>query len=148
MTYPRVSGVTSQRGANMGILRVDHPDVLDFITVKQDLSRVTNFNISVAVTDAFMRAVDADEEYNLVSPRTGEAQIASRDGLKHPQTGEVLVQPGQPLRLKARMVFDLIVQCAWNTGEPGLFFIDEANRYNPVPALGEYDSTNPLNLAA
>lgn len=132
----------------MGILRVDHPDILEFITIKQDLTKVQNFNVSVAVTDAFMRAVDADEEYNLANPRTGDVQIASREGLKHPQTGEMLVEPGQPMRLRARMVFDMIVQCAWNTGEPGLFFIDRANQYNPVPALGKYESTNPLNLAA
>lgn len=132
----------------MGILRVDHPDILEFITIKQDLTKVTNFNVSVAVTDVFMRAVDADDQYDLLNPRTGEVQIASREGLKHPQTGEMLVEPGQPMRLRARMVFDLIVQCAWNTGEPGLFFIDRANQYNPVPALGSYESTNPLNLAA
>jgi ribonucleoside-diphosphate reductase alpha chain len=132
----------------MGILRCDHPDVLHFITSKTDTSRITNFNISVAITDTFMRAVETDDYYDLVSPRTGEAQIASREGLRHPDTGEELVAPGEPLRLKARMVFDLIVRCAHATGEPGLFFIDRANEYNPVPHLGEYEATNPLNLAA
>src|SRR5262245_20105328 len=127
----------------MGILRVDHPDILEFITVKQDLSKVTNFNISVAITDTFMRAVQEDEYYDLINPRTGEQQIASRDGLKNPLTGELLVEAGQPARLRARYVFDLIVQCAHATGEPGLFFIDQANRYNPVPALGSYEATNP-----
>ncbi|HNP86143.1 MAG TPA: vitamin B12-dependent ribonucleotide reductase [Kouleothrix sp.] len=133
----------TRRGANMGILRVDHPDILEFITVKQDLSKVTNFNISVAITDTFMQAVADDTTYDLTNPRTGEVYIASRDGVKHPLTGEVLVEKGQPCRLRARFVFDLIVQCAHATGEPGLFFIDQANKYNPVPALGSYESTNP-----
>ncbi|HET9221584.1 MAG TPA: adenosylcobalamin-dependent ribonucleoside-diphosphate reductase, partial [Roseiflexaceae bacterium] len=133
----------TRRGANMGILRVDHPDVLEFITVKQDLTKVTNFNISVAITDAFMQAVADDTTYDLLNPRTGELQIASRDGVKNPQTGEVLVEPGQPARLSARYVFDLIVRCAHATGEPGLFFIDRANQYNPVPQLGDYEATNP-----
>jgi len=133
----------TRRGANMGILRCDHPDILEFITCKLDTTKITNFNISVAITDAFMRAVERDEQYDLINPRTGTVQIASRDGLKHPLTGEMLVLPGQPMRLRARMVFDLIVQCAHATGEPGLFFIDRANEYNPVPALGEYEATNP-----
>jgi ribonucleoside-diphosphate reductase alpha chain len=132
----------------MGILRVDHPDILDFIHVKQDLSKVTNFNISVAITDAFMQAVKENAEYELLNPRTGAVQVAGREGLKHPLTGETLVAKGQAMRLNARMVFDFIVQCAHATGEPGLFFIDRANEYNPVPALGEYEATNPLNLAA
>ncbi len=133
----------TRRGANMGILRCDHPDILEFITCKLDTTKITNFNISVAVTDAFMRAVERDEQYDLINPRTGTVQIASRDGLKHPLTGEMLVLPGQPMRLRARMVFDLIVQCAHATGEPGLFFIDRANEYNPVPHLGAYEATNP-----
>lgn len=127
----------------MGILRVDHPDILEFITVKQDLSKVTNFNISVAITDAFMEAVRDDTTYDLISPRSGQVFTTGRDGLKHPVTGEMLVEPGQPCRLSARAVFDLIVQCAHTTGEPGLFFIDRANYYNPVPALGSYEATNP-----
>jgi ribonucleoside-diphosphate reductase alpha chain len=138
----------TRRGANMGILRVDHPDILEFITVKQDLSKITNFNISVAITDTFMQAVRADTAYDLLNPRTGEVHIAQREGLKHPQTGELLVPQGQVCRLSARMVFDLIIQCAHATGEPGLFFIDRANQYNPVPQLGSYEATNPLNLAA
>ncbi|MEI7769151.1 MAG: ribonucleotide reductase N-terminal alpha domain-containing protein [Chloroflexales bacterium] len=138
----------SRRGANMGILRCDHPDILQFISVKQDLSKVQNFNISVAITDAFMKAVEADAEYNLINPRSGAVQIATREPLKHPVTGEVLVEAGQPMRLRARVVFDLIVECAHATGEPGLFFVDRTNEANPVPALGEYEATNPLNLAA
>src|SRR6266498_3019868 len=127
----------------MGILRVDHPDILEFITCKTDLSKITNFNISVAITDVFMDAVANDTTYDLISPRTGEPYVANREGLKNPLTGEVLVEKGQVCRLRARYVFDLIVQCAHATGEPGLFFIDQANRYNPVPALGSYEATNP-----
>lgn len=148
MTWSRANGVTSQRGANMGILRCDHPDVLEFITCKSDTTKITNFNISVAITDTFMEALKNDVEYDLISPRSGQVQIVTHEGFKHPITGEVLVQAGQPLRLRARMVFDLIVECAHRTGEPGLFFIDRANEYNPVPALGEYEATNPLTLAA
>jgi len=135
----------TRRGANMGILRCDHPDILEFITCKRDTTKITNFNISVATTDAFMRAVERDETYELINPRTRAVQMASRDGLKHPLTGEILVPPGQLMRLRARMVFDLIVQCAHATGEPGLFFIDRANEYNPVPHLGEYEASNPCD---
>jgi ribonucleoside-diphosphate reductase alpha chain len=111
----------TRRGANMGILRVDHPDILEFITCKDDTTKVTNFNISVAVTDAFMEAVEADGQYDLIHPKTGEA------------TGQ----------LRAREVWDLIIHGAWKTGEPGVFFIDKANYYNPVPHLGQYEATNP-----
>lgn len=111
----------TRRGANMGILRVDHPDILEFITCKDDISKITNFNISVAVTDAFMQAVRAGTSYDLIHPRTKAV------------TGQ----------LDARDVFARIVHGAWKTGEPGVFFIDEANRYNPVPALGSYEATNP-----
>jgi len=111
----------TRRGANMGILRVDHPDIRAFITCKQDVTQVTNFNISVAVTDAFMAAVRAGEKYPLLNPRTG-AVVGMED---------------------AREIFDLIVDGAWATGEPGVFFVDRANRYNPVPHLGSYEATNP-----
>lgn len=131
----------------MGILRVDHPDILEFIGVKQDLSKVTNFNISVAITDTFMQAVRDDTTYDLINPRTGELHIAAREGLKNPLTGELLVEKGQPCKLRARYVFDMIVNCAHATGEPGLFFIDRANQYNPVPALGQYEATNPCVTA-
>lgn len=129
----------------MGILRCDHPDILDFITCKIDTSKITNFNISVAITDVFMKAVAEDAEYDLINPRSGLVQIAGRAAVKHPLTGETLVEQGQPMRLRARLVFDLIVHCAHATGEPGLFFIDRANEYNPVPALGEYEATNPCH---
>jgi ribonucleoside-diphosphate reductase alpha chain len=111
----------TRRGANMGILRVDHPDIRDFITCKRDVTQITNFNISVAVTDAFMEAVKTGGSYDLISPRSG-AVVGQED---------------------ARDVFDLIVHGAWATGEPGVFFVDRANAYNPVPHLGSYEATNP-----
>ena len=111
----------TRRGANMGILRVDHPDVLDFIACKEDLTQITNFNISVGVTRKFMEAVKAGTQYDLIDPSTGTV------------TGQ----------LDARMVWDKMISGAWHTGEPGCFFIDEANRYNPVPHLGAYEATNP-----
>src|SRR3989475_682199 len=111
----------TRRGANMGILRVDHPDILEFITCKDDLTQVTNFNISVAVTDAFMRALEQGTSYDLLHPRTQQV-VGRRD---------------------ARDVFRKIVHGAWKTGEPGAYFIDRANHYNPVPRLGSYEATNP-----
>jgi ribonucleoside-diphosphate reductase alpha chain len=111
----------TRRGANMGILRVDHPDIMEFITCKDDTTKVTNFNISVAVTDAFMAAVEADGLYDLIHPKTKQV------------TGQ----------LRARDVWERIIHGAWKTGEPGVFFVDRANYYNPVPHLGEYEATNP-----
>jgi ribonucleoside-diphosphate reductase alpha chain len=105
----------------MGILRVDHPDILDFIACKEDLTQIVNFNISVGVTTKFMEALQADGSYDLVDPVSKKV------------TGQ----------MRAKDIWDKMILGAWRTGEPGVFFIDEANRYNPVPHLGEYEATNP-----
>jgi ribonucleoside-diphosphate reductase alpha chain len=110
-----------RRGANMAILNVDHPDILKFVGAKEDPQSLTNFNLSVAVTDAFMKAVEEDTDYSLVNPRIGEVTD----------------------KLNAREVFDTIVDMAWRTGDPGIVFIDEINRHNPTPELGKIESTNP-----
>lgn len=110
-----------RRGANMGVLRVDHPDILEFISAKEDQTRFTNFNFSVAITDRFMEAVKAEQKYNLIDPSTGEV-VESLD---------------------AAMVFDKIIDLAWHNGEPGVLFIDAANRDNATPQLGEFEATNP-----
>ncbi|MEO0093785.1 MAG: adenosylcobalamin-dependent ribonucleoside-diphosphate reductase, partial [candidate division WOR-3 bacterium] len=110
-----------RRGANMAILRVDHPDILEFIAAKSQEGKLTNFNISVGVTDSFIEAVKRNQEYELINPRTQKAVK----------------------RLKARAVFDLICHNAWATGDPGLIFLDEINRHNPTPKLGEIEATNP-----
>ncbi len=111
----------TRRGANMGILRVDHPDILEFIRCKSDTGDINNFNLSVGITEAFMRAVNAGEDYDLIDPKTKKAvsQLAARD------------------------VYDEIIDAAWQTGEPGIVFLDRINRDNVVPSAGEIESTNP-----
>src|SRR4030065_874979 len=111
----------ARRGANMGILRVDHPDIIEFIKIKRHAEEFANFNISVAVTDVFMEALKNNSEYALINPRT------SKD-MGH---------------IKAGDVFKEIVESAWETGDPGLIFIDRINRDNPTPHIGEIESTNP-----
>jgi len=111
----------ARRGANMGILRVDHPDILEFVRIKRSEGELTNFNISVAVTDVFINAVKNDQEYELINPR-------SRNSVE---------------RIRARDVFDEIVQSAWEMGDPGLIFIDRINQANPTPNIGTMESTNP-----
>ncbi|HEY1816282.1 MAG TPA: ribonucleotide reductase N-terminal alpha domain-containing protein [Kofleriaceae bacterium] len=115
----------TRRGANMGMLRVDHPDILEFIAIKLDPTRMRNFNLSVAATDAFMRAVAAGTSYELVNPRTDKV------------TG----------RLDARRVFDAIGNAAWAVGDPGLVFIDRVNEVHPTPDRGVIEATNPCVTA-
>jgi ribonucleoside-diphosphate reductase alpha chain len=111
----------ARRGANMGILRIDHPDILEFIKIKRHAEELTNFNISIAVTDAFMDALKGNAEYKLLNPRSRHA------------TGSI----------SAQKVFNEIVESAWETGDPGIVFIDRINRDNPTPHIGEIESTNP-----
>ncbi|MEP0762686.1 MAG: ribonucleoside-diphosphate reductase, adenosylcobalamin-dependent, partial [Chloroflexota bacterium] len=111
----------SRRGANMSVLRIDHPDIREFITCKTDENAITNFNISVGITDAFMRAVEADGDFDLINPQDGKVWHTVR----------------------ARDLFDQIVRQAHHNGEPGVLFLDTANRENPVPHLYELESTNP-----
>jgi ribonucleoside-diphosphate reductase alpha chain len=111
----------TRRGANMGILRVDHPDIMNFIMCKDDQKHLNNFNISVGLTEAFMEAVEKDIDYTLINPRNGEPAGT----------------------LNARKVFSRIVRQAWQNGEPGIIFLDRLNRDNPTPRIGEIESTNP-----
>ncbi|MCK5743628.1 MAG: adenosylcobalamin-dependent ribonucleoside-diphosphate reductase, partial [Caldisericia bacterium] len=111
----------TRRGANMGILQVDHPDILEFIKCKGVDGEISNFNISVGLTADFMRAAEQDQEYSLINPRNGE----------------------ETKRIRAREVFDLIIEMAWKNGEPGIVFLDRLNADNPTPTIGEIESTNP-----
>lgn len=123
--FNQATGVIVQggrrRGANMGILRCDHPDIVDFIEAKTNENAFSNFNLSVAATDEFLDAVKKNKSFDLVNPRTKKKVKASN----------------------ARALFDLIVYSAWRTGDPGLVFLDEINRHNPTPQLGEIEATNP-----
>jgi len=123
--FDQATGVIVQggrrRGANMGILRCDHPDIVDFVEAKIEPGRFGNFNLSVGVTDKFMRAVTQDKDFDLINPRTTKAVR----------------------RVKARAIFDLIANAAWRTGDPGLVFLDEINRRNPTPEIGQIEATNP-----
>ena len=110
-----------RRGANMGLLRVDHPDIMEFINVKRNMQLLNNFNISVGVTDEFMQALAQGGEYRLINPRNGS-------------TVEYV---------KAELVFEQIVEAAWENGDPGLIFLDEIDRHNPTPNLGRIETTNP-----
>ena len=111
----------TRRGANMAVLRVDHPDIRDFITCKVDENQITNFNISVGVTDGFMQAVREDTTYDLIAPHSGEVVESAN----------------------AREIFDLMIEHAHHNGEPGILFVDSANRNNPLPHLYELEATNP-----
>jgi ribonucleoside-diphosphate reductase alpha chain len=111
----------TRRGANMGVLRIDHPDIMEFITIKQNPNEMTNFNLSVGVTKAFMEALEKDGEYGLINPRTKK----------------------EVRRLRARDVLDAMVDSAWESGDPGVLFLDRINEANPTPQLGEMESTNP-----
>jgi ribonucleoside-diphosphate reductase alpha chain len=111
----------TRRGANMGILRIDHPDIMDFIMCKDDQKQLNNFNISVGLTEAFMKAVEKDEDYDLLNPRSGEVVGT----------------------LNAAKVFHRIVKQAWSNGEPGIIFLDRLNRDNPTPHIAQIESTNP-----
>ena len=121
-----------RRGANMGILSVTHPDIIEFITIKDDLTKLTNFNLSVSIPDSFMKKLieSPDAEHIVVNPRTGESSpLAKKD------------DKGKFWSVKD--VFSLILDCAWASGEPGLIFIDRINRDNPTPHLGKISATNP-----
>jgi ribonucleoside-diphosphate reductase alpha chain len=122
----------TRRGANMGSLIYHHPDIIDFICCKEKENEVNNFNLSVTVSDEFMRKAtgeDPDPFYTLINPRTGEPHL-------DPETGQIV-------QLNAVEIFDMIIEKAWQKGDPGIIFIDQMNRFNPTPHIGKYETTNP-----
>lgn len=123
--FDKATGVIVQggrrRGANMGILRCDHPDIMEFVRAKKEKGRFSNFNLSVGATDKFIEAVKKNREFELINPKTKQVS----------------------LRIKAKTIFDTIIDSAWHTGDPGLVFLDEINRKNPTPYAGRIESTNP-----
>ena len=132
----------TRRGANMGVLRVDHPDVEEFIECKTNENHITNFNISVGITDAFMRAVKNDKEWDLRFPDLNEMMRRGFSGtLEQAEAADITIHTYKIV--KARELFDKIVTQAHHNGEPGVLFLDAANRGNPVPQLYQLESTNP-----
>ena len=119
-----------RRGANMGVMRIDHPDIVKFIMIKEDLGQLTNYNLSVAVTDEFMENVihSPTKEHIVVNPRSGEKSTLKKDKKENWKVGEL---------------FEFITEKAWQSGEPGVIFIDEMNRKNPTPHIGQIEATNP-----
>lgn len=132
----------TRRGANMAVLRVDHPDIEEFITCKTNESAITNFNISVGITDAFMRAVEKDDWWELRFPDVRDPKYKGFSGtLEEAEKAGMAIKVHK--RLKARELFQQIVKQAHHNGEPGVLFLDTANRHNPVPHLYQLESTNP-----
>ncbi|MGE5224858.1 MAG: ribonucleotide reductase N-terminal alpha domain-containing protein, partial [Omnitrophica WOR_2 bacterium] len=149
--YDKAFGEVAQggtrRGANMAVLRVDHPDIEEFITCKTDENAITNFNISVGITDAFMQAVQRDEEWDLRFPDVSDPKYKGFSG-----TLEQAEAAGIPIlvykRVSARELFEKIVRQAYHNGEPGMLFLDAANRANPVPQLYQLEATNPCFIGS
>ena len=137
----------TRRGANMGVLRVDHPDIEDFIACKTNENAITNFNISVGITDAFMQAVKDDADWDLVFPDTKDPRYKNANGEDFRGTVDQARALGLPVRkyatVRARDLFNKIVSQAHHNGEPGMLFLDAANRTNPVPHLYALEATNP-----
>jgi ribonucleoside-diphosphate reductase alpha chain len=133
-----------RRGANMGILRVDHPDILDFVNLKSDPREMANFNLSVAATDEFLRALRGDLKHLVLDPHTGRRYPLREK--KRDAEGNLAGYGDH--EWSARELFDLVVRRAWETGEPGIVFLDRVNEFNPTPRLGEIEATNPCGEQA
>jgi len=136
----------SRRGANMAVLRVDHPDIEEFLTCKTDENAITNFNISVGITDAFMRAVENDEEWELRFPDVTDPKYDDFDGtIEQAEAAGIRIKTYKKVR--ARDLFQKLVRQSHHNGEPGVLFLDTANRANPVPHLYPLEATNPCFVA-